>query len=115
MKEPFAWIKDILIIWLIPVAFIVIGFGGTFLDWQVFFDEGDIHPKIAFFAPLVGFLGLAMLLSPPGMPENMFESAAAARRRAQRQRWALATFLVGLVAAGVSFALMAGWMGGLAG
>ncbi len=114
MKQLFEWLKENLIAWLLPLALMVIGFGATFLDWKVFFDEGDIHPKIAFFAPLVGFLGLAMLLS-PAEPENILETVTAARRRERRQRLALITLRVGLMAGGVSFALMNGWIGGLAG
>ncbi len=108
MKDPYSWMREHLFAWLLPLAFIVIGFGGTFLDWQVFFAAGEEHPGIAFFAPLAGFLGLAMLLSPV-VPENLLESAAAARRRERRQRLALITFLLGLVAGSVSLALMSGW------
>ncbi len=107
--------KDKLISWLVALVFLVVGFGGTFLDWQVLFQEGEYISSMGFFAPLLGFLGLAMLVGPSGAEEDVIANAAARRRRAQRQRLALATFLAGLVVSGVNFALMSGWIGGLAG
>ncbi len=115
MKQRYARTIGKLLPFLLPLVFIVIGFGSTFIDWEIFFDEGVFRPRMAFFGPLAGFLGLAMLIGPAALQDNLLETAAAARRRAQRQRLALTTFLVGLVLAGVNFALMNGWIGGLAG
>ncbi len=114
MLERLALIWRKLAPWLLPAAFIALGFGSTFLDWQIYFNEGVFRPRLAFFAPLAGFLGLAMLIGPPGA-DGLLESAAQARRRAQRQRMALAIFLIGMAASGLNFALMNGMIGGLAG
>lgn len=106
--------KDKLVAWLLTTVFIVVGFGATLMNWQTFFDEGKYYPKMAFFAPLIGFIGLAMLLGPSNKPEDVAGDDAAARRRILRQRLAQAVVVIGLVAAGVNFALMNGWIGDLA-
>jgi len=107
--------KDKLIGWALTAAFILLGFGATLLNWQTLLDEGNYHPKMAFFGPVMGFLGLAMLVGPSALPEGMRESEAASRRRTLRQRLAITTVVIGLIAGGVNFALMNGWIGNLAG
>lgn len=115
MKDRTSWFKEKLFKWLAPAAFLIIGFGSTLLDWQIYFDEGEFRPRMAFFGPLLGFLGLAMLIGPAAPDEPMLESASEVRRREQRQRLALLVFLAGVAIAGLNFALMYGWLGGLAG
>ena len=105
--------KDRLIAWLLTAAFIVVGFGASLMNWQTFFDEGKYYPKMAFFAPLIGFVGLAMLVGPSNKAEDVAGDEAARRRRILRQRLAQAVLVIGLIASGVNLALMNGWIGGL--
>jgi hypothetical protein len=102
-----------LIGWLLTLAFIGLGFGATALDWQTLLDEGSYHPKMAFFGPLMGFIGLAMLAGPPALPEGMRESLAAAQRRKLRQRLAVALLVLGLIAGAGNLALMEQWINSL--
>jgi hypothetical protein len=98
---------------LFGLAFIVVGFGATYLDWQIFFNEGVFRPRMAFFGPLLGFLGLAMLAGPATSEDEVMSNPSAERRRAQRQRLALFVFLAGVLLSALNFALMNGWIGGL--
>lgn len=106
--------KDKLVTWLLTAVFIVVGFGATLMDWQTYFDEGKYYPKLAFFAPLIGFVGLAMLAGPSNKAEDVAGDEAASRRRMLRQRLAQAILVIGLVAASVNLALMNGWIGDVA-
>jgi hypothetical protein len=105
--------KEKLIGWALTLAFIVIGFGGTVLNWQMIIEESKYYPKMAFIGPFIGFVGLAMLVGAPSKPADVQEDEAVTRRRTLRQRLALATVLLGLIAGGVNLALMSGWIGGL--
>jgi len=103
-----------LIGWLLTLAFIGLGFGATALNWQTLLNEGSYHAKMAFFGPLMGFVGLAMLAGPPPLPEGMRESLAASRRRALRQRAGIVLAVLGVIAGGANLALMDQWINSLA-
>jgi hypothetical protein len=105
--------KEKLTGFLIAMVLFALGFGGTLLNWQMVFDEGKYYPKMAFVGPFIGFLGLAMLVGPSTKAEEVVGDETATRRRKLRQRLALTTLAIGLIAAGLNLALMNGWIGDL--
>ena len=105
--------KENLTVLLITLVFIALGFGVTVLNWQMALDEGKYYQMTAFIGPFIGFLGLAMLVGPPAKPAEAQEDEIASRHRTLRQRLAMATVAVGIIAGGVNFALMNGWIGSM--